>query len=206
MRFFCRTFLFAFTKNKVRETNAFLLPSFSFRKEKRRGVFMKLSLAPISLHRYFDTDKDQRTILELTKACGFTCVDYDIKQDYLDGDYVEHAERLKRNLAELGMTAPQAHVQPPCASGFLLPHSGQNLPVAVAPQAHFQPPCAGAAFEAFILNSCAAFVPPACCAIFMPIKPVNEPPAFFAASCMACACAPTMCAAAMLVLRKTAFL
>ena len=40
---------------------------------------MKLSLAPISLDRYFDTDKDMRTILELTRDCGFTYIDYDIK-------------------------------------------------------------------------------------------------------------------------------
>ena len=70
---------------------------------------MKLSLAPISLDRYFDTDKDMRTILELTRDCGFTYIDYDIKQKYLEGDYIEHAERLKKNLAELGMTAAQAH-------------------------------------------------------------------------------------------------
>ena len=49
---------------------------------------MKLSLAPISLDRYFDADKDQRTILELTRDCGFTCVDYDVKMKYLEGDYV----------------------------------------------------------------------------------------------------------------------
>ena len=40
--------------------------------------------------------------------------------------------------------------------------------------------------------------------MFMPMKPVNAPPAFLAASCMACACAPTRCAAAMLALRNTA--
>lgn len=70
---------------------------------------MKLSLAPISLDRYFDTDKDMRTILELTRDCGFTYIDYDIKQKYLDGDYIEIAERLKKNLTELGITAAQAH-------------------------------------------------------------------------------------------------
>ena len=41
-------------------------------------------------------------------------------------------------------------------------------------------------------------------AMFMPMKPVKAPPAFFAASCMAWACAPTRCAAAMLGLRKVA--
>ena len=70
---------------------------------------MKLSIAPIALHHYFDTDKDQRTILEFVRECGFTCVDYDIKADYLNGDYKAHAKRLRDNLAELGMTAPQGH-------------------------------------------------------------------------------------------------
>ncbi len=70
---------------------------------------MKLSLSPISLHHYFDTDKEQRTILELIKESGFLCVDYDVKKDYLDGDYTDHAERLRKNLEELGMSAPQAH-------------------------------------------------------------------------------------------------
>lgn len=70
---------------------------------------MKLSIAPIALHHYFDTDKEQRTILELVSECGFTCIDYDIKADYLNGDYKEHATRLRRNLEELGMTANQAH-------------------------------------------------------------------------------------------------
>ena len=70
---------------------------------------MKLSIAPIALHHYFDTDKDQRTILEIVRECGFTCVDYDIKEDYLNGDYAAHAKRLSENLAELGMTAPQGH-------------------------------------------------------------------------------------------------
>ena len=70
---------------------------------------MKLSRAPIALNHYFDTDKDQRTILEIVKDCGFTCVDYEIKNAYLDGDYREHAKRLRQNLSELGMTAPQAH-------------------------------------------------------------------------------------------------
>ena len=69
---------------------------------------MKLSIAPIALHHYFDTDKDQRTILELMRECGFTCVDYDIKADYLNGDYVTHAERLRKNLEELEIG--RAHV------------------------------------------------------------------------------------------------
>lgn len=70
---------------------------------------MKLSIAPIALHHYFDTDKDQRTILEIMRESGFTCIDYDIKADYLNGDYVTHAKRLRKNLEELGMTAPQSH-------------------------------------------------------------------------------------------------
>ena len=80
---------------------------------------MKLSIAPIALHHYFDTDKDQRTILEIVKECGFTCVDYDIKADYLNGDYEEHAQRLRKNLAELGMSAPQGHapIQNPFETG-----------------------------------------------------------------------------------------
>jgi sugar phosphate isomerase/epimerase len=70
---------------------------------------MKLSVSPIVLHHYFDTDKEQRTILETYRDCGFTHVDYDIKLDYIQDDEQLHAKELRKNLAELGMTASQAH-------------------------------------------------------------------------------------------------
>lgn len=70
---------------------------------------MKLSLAPISLHHYFDTDKEKRTILELVRECGFTCIDYDVKKEYLEGDFEAHAMALRKNMEELGMYAGQAH-------------------------------------------------------------------------------------------------
>lgn len=70
---------------------------------------MKLSVSPIVLHHYFDTDKEQRIILETYRDCGFTHVDYDIKLDYIQDDEQLHAKELRKNLAELGMTASQAH-------------------------------------------------------------------------------------------------
>ncbi|MBR7162309.1 MAG: sugar phosphate isomerase/epimerase [Clostridia bacterium] len=70
---------------------------------------MKLSIAPIALNHYFDTDQEQRTILEFFRDCGYTCVDYEIRMPYIQDDEQLHAKRLRETLAELGMTAPQAH-------------------------------------------------------------------------------------------------
>ena len=52
---------------------------------------------------------------------------------------------------------PQAQVQLPAAgAGFLVPHSGQNLPVTVAPQVHFQLSADGAGAAAAVAAAVAA--------------------------------------------------
>ncbi len=70
---------------------------------------MKLSFANFPLEYYTATMADEMLMLQTIKECGFTCIDYNIREEYLGDDYAERAERLKAHLAELGMCAPQAH-------------------------------------------------------------------------------------------------
>ena len=70
---------------------------------------MKLSFANFPLEYYAETLADEVLMLQTIKDCGFTCIDYNIRADYLGDDYAERAVRLKKHLAELGMSAPQAH-------------------------------------------------------------------------------------------------
>ena len=70
---------------------------------------MKLSFANFPLEYYAETMADEVLMLQTIKDCGFTCIDYNIRADYLGDDYAERALQLKANLAALDMAAPQAH-------------------------------------------------------------------------------------------------
>ena len=70
---------------------------------------MKLSMATSSLTYYSEAGIDERTTLQAMRDSGFTCVDYEITDAMLEGDYEKRAAETKALLAELGLTAPQGH-------------------------------------------------------------------------------------------------
>ena len=70
---------------------------------------MKLSFAnfPMELTNTYATD--ELGGLKCIRECGFTCTDFNITEAHVDDQFEAHAELLKKELAECGMTAPQAH-------------------------------------------------------------------------------------------------
>ena len=70
---------------------------------------MKLSMATGTLNGYIQTGTDRKTALAALRACGFTCVDFEIFEDMLGADLADHAKQNADMLAELGLTAPQGH-------------------------------------------------------------------------------------------------
>ena len=70
---------------------------------------MKLSFANFPLDYLPDFPKDDKTVLGVIRDCGFTCTDYNITLNHVGEDLEAQAENLKAVLAELGMSAPQAH-------------------------------------------------------------------------------------------------
>lgn len=70
---------------------------------------MKLSMATSSLTCYIDAGIDEKTTLQAMKDSGFTCLDYEITDAMLEGDYEQRAAEKKAMLEELGLTTPQGH-------------------------------------------------------------------------------------------------
>ena len=70
---------------------------------------MKLSFANFPLEYLPNFPQDDKSVLGVIRECGFTCTDYNITLKHLDDEYEAKAENLKKALAELDMTAYQAH-------------------------------------------------------------------------------------------------
>ena len=70
---------------------------------------MKLSMATSSLTCYIDAGIDEKTTLQAMRDSGFTCIDYEITDKMLEGDYEKRAEATRDMLAELGLSATQGH-------------------------------------------------------------------------------------------------
>ncbi len=70
---------------------------------------MKLSFANFPIEHINAYANDEAGGLKLIRECGFTCTDFNITVGHLGDDFEERAEALKKTLAEIGMTAPQAH-------------------------------------------------------------------------------------------------
>ena len=70
---------------------------------------MKLSMATSSLNGYVETGISERTTLQAMRDSGFACIDYEIHDDMLAGDYEKRAEETAKMLSELGLSATQGH-------------------------------------------------------------------------------------------------
>lgn len=70
---------------------------------------MKLSMATSSLSCYVEAGIDEKTTLEAMRDSGFACIDYEIHDEMLEGDYEKRAEELRAMLDELGLSATQGH-------------------------------------------------------------------------------------------------
>ena len=70
---------------------------------------MKLSLSSCALNPYLEAGTPRKEALQALRNSGFTCTDYDVTMDMLGDDYEQCAKHTARMLAELDLTAPQAH-------------------------------------------------------------------------------------------------
>lgn len=70
---------------------------------------MKLSFANFPLEYIPDFPLNDKNVLGIIRECGFTCTDYNITLAHLDENWETRANKLKATLADLGMSAPQAH-------------------------------------------------------------------------------------------------
>ena len=70
---------------------------------------MKLSFANFPLEYIPDFPLNDKNVLGIIRECGFTCTDYNITLAHLDENWEVRANKLKATLADLGMSAPQAH-------------------------------------------------------------------------------------------------
>jgi len=70
---------------------------------------MKLSMATSSLNGYVETGISERTTLQAMRDSGFACIDYEIHDEMLAGDYEKRAEETAKMLSELGLSATQGH-------------------------------------------------------------------------------------------------
>ena len=70
---------------------------------------MKLSLSDYSVNHYVTRGTSQREALSALRACGFTHVDLEIREAYLEGDLEENARQLRALLADVDLIASMAH-------------------------------------------------------------------------------------------------
>ncbi len=70
---------------------------------------MKLSFANFPFEYIPNFPLDDEHVLKTIRECGFTCTDYNITAAHLGEDFEARAQSLKATLADLGMSAPQAH-------------------------------------------------------------------------------------------------
>ena len=70
---------------------------------------MKLSFANFPFEYIPNFPQDDKSVLSAIREIGFTCTDYNITMAHLDDNFEARAASLKEILADLGMSAPQAH-------------------------------------------------------------------------------------------------
>lgn len=85
---------------------------------------MKLSMATSSLTCYIEAGIDERSTLQAMRDSGFTCIDYEITDDMLEGDYIQRAQEKKAMLDELGLDPTQGHAP---MYNPLIPKEGLDL-------------------------------------------------------------------------------
>ena len=66
-------------------------------------------MATSSLSYYVESGADERTTLQAMRDSGFACIDYEITDRILEGDYKKRAEETAKMLSELGLSATQGH-------------------------------------------------------------------------------------------------